>query len=77
MIQAHDDARAPTKPRAKEIAHSAYQRSAVELREDLWLEETLEDVIKALVQPMRVRYVLPNKHKLSTRKPVLVRDLRT
>ena len=55
----------PGKPREVEIIHPSYQPSAAELREDLRLEGTFEDAIKALVQPARVRYVLPKKRKRS------------
>ena len=55
----------PPKRRAVEIVHPSYQPSAAELREDLRLEGTFEDAIKALVQPAKVRYVLPKKRKRS------------
>ena len=55
----------PAKPREMEIIHPSYQPSAAELREDLRLEGTFQGAIKALVQPAKVRYVLPKKRKCS------------
>lgn len=55
----------PPKPREVEIVHPSYQPSAAELHEDLRLEGTFEDAIKALVQPAKVWYVLPKKRKRS------------
>lgn len=57
--------KAPSLPREVEIIHPSYQPSAAELREDLRLEGTFEDAIKALVRPAKVRYVLPRKRKRS------------
>ena len=51
------------KGREVEIIHPSYQPSAAELRADLRLEGTFEDAIKALVQPAKVRYVLPKERK--------------
>ena len=57
--------KAPAEPREVEIVHPSYQPSAAELREDLRLEGTFEDAIKALVKPAKVRYVLPKQRKRS------------
>ena len=55
----------PPKPREVEIIHPAYQPSAVELREDLRINATFEEAVKALVRPVRIRYVLPKKRQRS------------
>jgi hypothetical protein len=57
--------KAPSLPREVESIHPSYQPSAAELREDLRLEGTFEDAIKALVRAAKVRYVLPRKRKRS------------
>lgn len=48
-------------PRTIEIPDRSYQPSRKELREDLRLKGTFEDAMKALVQPVKVRKVMPAK----------------
>ena len=43
------------------VPHPSYQPSAKELREDLRLEGTYEDAVKALVRPVRMHQVPPPK----------------
>ncbi len=57
--------KAPPKPRDVEIIHPSYQPSAAELREDLRINATFEEAVKALVQPVKIRYVLPKKRQRS------------
>ncbi len=56
----------PTRPTSTDrpvvrVPHSSYQPTAKELGEDLRLEGTFEDAVKALVRPVRVRQVMPPK----------------
>ena len=44
-------------PREVEIVHSSYQPSKAELEEDMRIDATFEDAIKALVSPARIRYI--------------------
>jgi len=55
----------PPKPREVEIIHPSYQPSAAELREDLRIDATFEEAVKALVKPVRIQYVLPKKRQRS------------
>ena len=55
----------PPTPREVEIIHPSYQPSVAELREDLRINATFEEAVKALVQPVKIRYVLPKKRKRS------------
>ncbi len=55
----------PPTPREVEIIHPSYQPSAAEFREDLRINATFEEAVKALVQPVKIRYVLPKKRKRS------------
>ena len=55
----------PPKPREVEIIHPSYQPSAAELREDLRINATFEEAVKALVRPVKIRYVLPKKRQRS------------
>ena len=51
-------------PRTVDVVDPSYQPTRAELREDLRLKGTFEDAIKALVRPVKVRYVTPKKRKL-------------
>ena len=48
-------------PREVEVPDPSYQPNAEELRQDLRLQGTFEDAIKALVAPVRIRRVMPRK----------------
>ena len=48
-------------PREVEVPDSSYQPSRRELREDVRLEGTFEDAVKALVKPVKIRRVMPKK----------------
>ena len=50
-------------PREIELLHHTYQPNARELKEDLQLEGTFEDAIKALVRPVLVHQVMPPKSR--------------
>ncbi len=52
-----------SKPRTVDIVHPSYQPNAKELAEDLRLEGTFEEAIKALVRPVRARYVKSPERK--------------
>ena len=47
----------PPQPRADEIVHPSYQPNRAEFRQDLRIDASFDDAIKALVQPVKVRYV--------------------
>ena len=49
----------PPAPRAVEVPHPVYQPTAKELRDDLRLNGTFKDAVKALVRSVRVRQVMP------------------
>ena len=58
----------PKKPkqpqtRTVDVAHPSYQPSRSELREDLRLDATFEELSKAVVQPVKARYVKPKKRE--------------
>ena len=50
-----------TPPPTAKVPHTSYQPTAKELREDLRLKGRFEDAVKALVRPVRVRQVMPQK----------------
>ena len=52
-----------TGPKKVGVPHPSYQPSAQELREDLRLNGTFEDAIKALVRPVLVHQVMPPKSR--------------
>ena len=45
------------KPREVEIVHASYQPSRAELREDLRVNATFKELAKAVVQPVKVRWI--------------------
>ena len=49
------------KPRTVEVPHPFYQPSRKQLRKDLRVNATFEELSKAVVQPVKVRYVKPKK----------------
>ena len=49
-----------SRPTLELVSHD-YQPSRAELREDLRLKETFEEAAKALVKPVKIRKVMPNK----------------
>ena len=49
----------PKKPRPVEVPHPSYQPTAKELSEDLRLNGTFQDAVKALLRPVKVRKVMP------------------
>ncbi len=53
----------PPTPREVEIIHPSYQPSAAELREDISVDATFEEVVAACLQPVRIRYVMPEKKR--------------
>lgn len=40
-----------------EIVHPSYQPSRAELREDLRIDATFEELTAAVVRPVRIRYI--------------------
>jgi len=43
-------------PPVLEVMHSSYQPSKAELEEDLRVDATFDEAVRALVQPVKVRY---------------------
>lgn len=60
--------RAKPEPRTIEVRNRSYQPSRAELREDLRLEHTFEETIKALVQRVKGRKVMPTKENSNERQ---------
>ena len=60
---AHKKVSVNSKPTVVDVPHADYQPTAQELREDLRIEGTFEEAIKALVRPVRVRQVKPTKSR--------------
>ena len=52
-----------TKPREVELPHHTYQPSRAELREDTRVDATFEEVVEAVLRPVKIRYVKPTKRK--------------
>jgi hypothetical protein len=50
-------------PRIIELPHHSYQPSVAELNEDMRVDASFEELVKAVLQPVRVRYVMPRKRK--------------
>ena len=51
------------KRREVEVIHPSYQPNARELKDDLRLEGTFEDAIKALVSPAKIRRVMAKRKR--------------
>ena len=52
-----------TQPRTVDVVDPSYQPSRAELREDLRINATFEELVKAVVQPVKVQYVKPQKKR--------------
>ena len=50
------------KPTVK-VPHPSYQPNARELKDDLRLEGTFEDAIKALVSPAKIHRIMPKRKR--------------
>ena len=53
----------PPEPREVEVPDSSYQPSRKELRQDVRLEGTFKDAVKALVKPVKIRKAMPKRKK--------------
>ena len=51
------------KPREIRLPHHTYQPSRAELREDHKVDATFEEVVEAVLRPVKIRYVKPEKLK--------------
>ena len=51
----------PPKPCEVELPHHTYQPSRAELREDHSVDATFEEVVEAVLHPVKIRYVKPEK----------------
>ena len=47
----------PTERPIVEVVHPSYQPSKAELEEDMRVNASFEEAIKALVRPVRLRYI--------------------
>ena len=56
-------AKKPKQPQTRtvDVVDTSYQPSRSELREDLRVDATFEELSKAVVQPVKVRHVKPKK----------------
>ncbi len=50
-------------PRIIELPHHSYQPSVAELNEDMRVDASFEELVKAVLQPAKIRYVMPRKRK--------------
>ena len=48
--------------RTVDVPDPSYQPTTAELQEDLRLKGTFEQAVKALVRPVEIRKVMPNKN---------------
>jgi len=46
-------------PRIIELPHHSYQPSVAELNEDMRVDASFEELVKAVLQPAKIRYVKP------------------
>ena len=51
-------------PREVEVVHPSYQPSRSELREDVRVDTSFEELAKAVAQPVKVRYVKSPKDRV-------------
>ena len=49
--------------RTVDVVHPSYQPSREQLREDLRVDATFKKLSKAVVQPVKVRYVKPKERE--------------
>ena len=45
------------KPREIELVHPSYQPSKAELEEDVRIDATPEEVLDAMLEPVKIRYI--------------------
>ena len=50
-------------PRTIELPHHSCQPSVAELNEDVRVDASFEELVKAVLQPAKIRYVMPRKRK--------------
>ena len=50
-------------PRIIELPHHSYQPSVAELNEDIRVDTSFEELVNAVLQPVKIRYVMPRKRK--------------
>ena len=50
-------------PRIIELPHHSYQPSVVELNEDMRVDASFDELVKAVLQSAKIRYVMPRKRK--------------
>ena len=50
-------------PRIVELPHHSCQPSVAELNEDMRVDASFEELVKAVLRPAKIRYVMPRKPK--------------
>ncbi|MDE0101412.1 MAG: hypothetical protein OXN89_03450 [Bryobacterales bacterium] len=50
-------------PHIIELPHHSYQPSVAELNEDMRVDASFEELVKAVLRPAKIRYVIPRKRK--------------
>ena len=50
-------------PRIIELSHHSCQPSVAELNEDVRVDASFEELVKAVLQPAKIRYLMPRKRK--------------
>ena len=53
----------PLEPQIIELPHHSYQPSVAELNEDMRVDASFEELVKAVLRPAKIRYVMPRKGK--------------
>ena len=51
------------RPRIVELLHYSYQPSVAELNEEMRVDASFEELLKAALQPVKIRNVMPRKRK--------------
>ena len=60
---AHQTKRDKLEPRIVELPHYSYRPSVVALNEDIRVDASFKELVKAVLQPVKIRYVMPRKRK--------------
>ena len=50
-------------PRIIELPHYSYQPSVAELNEDMRVDASFEELVKAVLKPVKIRYVMAPRRK--------------
>lgn len=50
-------------PRIIKLPHHSYQPSVAELNEDMRVDASFDELVRAVLRPAKIRYVMPRKRK--------------